>query len=143
MFWSLCSHIAWWLVTTFVCPVASAATSAESPHSETTPVANKWFVSPIGDDRWSGTLPKPNAAKTDGPVVTIGRAAELVRSRGSASRKVPISVTIAPGRYEQTTSLVLGAHDGGDSEAGRVTWRGPATDWDGAGEGAVLSFPLE
>jgi regulation of enolase protein 1 (concanavalin A-like superfamily) len=38
-----------------------------------------FYVSPAGDDRWSGTLPEPNAGNTDGPFLTIERSQKAVR----------------------------------------------------------------
>ncbi len=38
-----------------------------------------FYVSTKGNDNWSGTLPEPNAAKTDGPFASIERAKEAVR----------------------------------------------------------------
>lgn len=38
-----------------------------------------FYVSFKGDDSWSGTLPEPNADKTDGPFLTIERAQKAVR----------------------------------------------------------------
>lgn len=38
-----------------------------------------FYVSLKGDDSWSGTLPEPNADKTDGPFLTIERAQKAVR----------------------------------------------------------------
>ncbi len=38
-----------------------------------------FFVSPNGDDNWSGTLSEPNADGTDGPFATINRAKNAVR----------------------------------------------------------------
>jgi len=38
-----------------------------------------FYVSPYGDDKWSGTLPEPNADKTDGPFLTIERSHIAVR----------------------------------------------------------------
>jgi hypothetical protein len=84
--------------------------------------SNQWFVSPHGRDSWSGTLPESNAAGSDGPVASVSRAAALVRSRDD--RATPATVSISPGTYQQTAPLVFGTRDGGDGEAGRVTWRG-------------------
>ena len=42
-----------------------------------------FYVYPQGDDRWSGTLPQPNASKTDGPFQTIGRAQTAFRELNS------------------------------------------------------------
>ena len=38
-----------------------------------------FFVSPNGNDRWSGTLPEPNAAGTDGPFATLLQAQKAVK----------------------------------------------------------------
>jgi len=38
-----------------------------------------FYVSPMGGDQWSGTLPEPNAGKTDGPFLTIERSQKAVR----------------------------------------------------------------
>ncbi len=38
-----------------------------------------FYVSPNGNDQWSGTLPKVNQSSTDGPFATIARAKEAVR----------------------------------------------------------------
>ena len=38
-----------------------------------------FYVSPDGDDSWSGTLSGPNSEKTDGPFATIHRAQQAVR----------------------------------------------------------------
>ena len=37
------------------------------------------YVSPSGDDRWSGTLSEPNAARNDGPLATPRAARDSVR----------------------------------------------------------------
>ncbi len=50
------------------------------------------YVSPSGDDRWSGTLSEPNAARNDGPLATPRAARDAVRkARGIdvARRPVP------------------------------------------------------
>ena len=95
--------------------------------------SSEWFVSGSnGDDGWTGTLPEPNAAKSDGPVKTIRRAAQLLRDRNQ--RAVPATVTVAAGVYEQNETIVLGQRDGGDSESSRVTWRGTSAS------ATVLSF---
>jgi len=42
-------------------------------------VKGDFYVSPKGNDAWSGTLAEPNATKTDGPFATITRAKLAVR----------------------------------------------------------------
>jgi hypothetical protein len=46
-------------------------------------VAPGWnfYVAPGANDAWSGLLPTPNAAKTDGPFATLERARDEIRAR--------------------------------------------------------------
>ncbi|HWR98980.1 MAG TPA: right-handed parallel beta-helix repeat-containing protein, partial [Prolixibacteraceae bacterium] len=39
-----------------------------------------FYVSPAGNDTWSGTLPEPNAGKTDGPFATLEQAQKAVKT---------------------------------------------------------------
>ena len=38
------------------------------------------YVSPTGNDSWSGTLSAPNKAGTDGPVASLERARDVART---------------------------------------------------------------
>lgn len=61
---------------------------------------NDLFVSPAGNDRWSGGRAAPNRARTDGPLATIGRARDLIRSwRREANVSGPVTVHLRGGRY--------------------------------------------
>jgi hypothetical protein len=101
-------------------------------------------VCPSGDDRWSGTLPEPNAARTDGPFATLRAARDAVRlargidvsrdpSRRSAGGPDAIAgpppagspaatVLLGGGTYRLDVTLRLDTVDGGFADA-RVTWR--------------------
>ena len=49
------------------------------------------YVSTLGNDRWSGLLPEPNAAGTDGPLATLARATEASRALGAGvSRRIVV-----------------------------------------------------
>ena len=53
--------------------------------------AADFFVSPQGNDAWSGKLAEPNATKSDGPLATIEHAQQLVRRLpGNDKRRTPI-----------------------------------------------------
>ncbi|MCK9638396.1 MAG: hypothetical protein M0R39_00680 [Prolixibacteraceae bacterium] len=39
-----------------------------------------FYVSPTGNDNWSGTLPEPNSLKTDGPFASIEKAQKAVKT---------------------------------------------------------------
>src|SRR5689334_8543500 len=43
------------------------------------------YVAPDGDDRWSGRLAAPNAARTDGPFATLERARDALRNAHHAA----------------------------------------------------------
>ena len=65
-----------------------------------------FFVSPQGDDRWSGVLPEPNPSRTDGPLATAER-------RGTPSGSfAPPSNSIGP----------CGSSSAGVSTAARSHW---------------------
>jgi parallel beta-helix repeat protein len=82
-----------------------------------------FFVSPAGDDRWSGTLPEPNASATDGPFATLARARDAVREfkRTTTGSPAPITVMVRGGKYYLPETLVLAAKDGGNRDC-LITW---------------------
>lgn len=89
--------------------------------------ADEWYVSPSGNDEWSGRRAAPNPEGTDGPFRTIVRARDAVRSEQSKRRakEQPLEATtvwIAGGVYEFTTPLALQANDSG-TEAAPVTYK--------------------
>ena len=97
-------------------------------------VKGDFFVSPVGDNHWSGTLDQPNATRTDGPFATIARAKLAVRDvktkvyqpKGKAidaryagsphpyGKGKDIVVFIRNGFYPLTESLVFSPEDGGE-----------------------------
>jgi len=78
------------------------------------------YVAPNGRDTWSGTLARPNAARTDGPVASLIGARDALRKLRTGP-SVPATVRIAPGRYVVRRPLVLEPRDGGTASA-RVTY---------------------
>jgi parallel beta-helix repeat protein len=50
--------------------------------------AAELYVAANGNDTWSGTLPAPNAAKTNGPLRTLQRARDMFRISKPAGRKM-------------------------------------------------------
>jgi len=97
-------------------------------------VKGDFFVSPKGDDRWSGTLDEPNKTHTDGPFATIARAKLAVRDlkakvylpKGKAidaryagsshpfGKGKDIVVFIRNGFYPLSEPLVFTPEDGGE-----------------------------
>jgi hypothetical protein len=72
------------------------------------------FVSPVGDDHWSGHLAEPNATRTDGPIATLAHARDVIRA--AASRRNS-EVVIAGGDYFLDSSLTFSAEDSGEQGA--------------------------
>src|SRR5271166_3242357 len=66
-----------------------------------------FYLSPDGDDHWSGTRPFPNAQKTDGPMRSL--AAALQHSRQFHGTQL----LLRGGAYPLEEPLVLTARDSG------------------------------
>ena len=75
----------------------------------------RFFVSPGGDDRWSGTRDAPDAAKADGPFATFGRARHAIREVKQKGGLPPggAEVEVRGGHYAFTEPLALTAEDSG------------------------------
>jgi parallel beta-helix repeat protein len=77
----------------------------------------EFYVSPAGNDGWSGKKKAPNKAKTDGPFATITRARDAIRSLGWQARKsAPIKVVIRGGVYQLAEPIVFLPEDSGTKE---------------------------
>jgi len=72
------------------------------------------YVSPGGNDAWSGRLEMPNGSKTDGPLATLDGARDRLRQLRRVARiPEPIHVVIADGRYTLSKPFVLEPQDSG------------------------------
>ena len=93
------------------------------------------YVATNGNDTWSGKLPEPNAAGTDGPFATLRRAREAVRRLrdlpltpsetegggggvpdSDGNLPGPVTVQVRGGKYFLEETLVLGPEDSGTRE---------------------------
>jgi hypothetical protein len=77
------------------------------------------FVALQGDDTWSGMLAAPNAAKTDGPLATLGQAQEKIRTL-KKSGPLPaggITVVVRGGTYFLPKTLEFSPADSGTAAA--------------------------
>lgn len=77
------------------------------------------YVATNGNDAWSGALPAPNAAKTDGPFATLERARDAIRALKKAG---PLSaggvcVQVREGQYALAGAVKLTAEDAGTETA--------------------------
>jgi hypothetical protein len=78
------------------------------------------YVSPNGNDKWSGRLPKANDRKTDGPLASLVAARDAVRKLKQTSPDgllaSPATIIVAAGRYEMKETLVLKPLDAGTAK---------------------------
>lgn len=81
------------------------------------------YVSPLGDDAWSGRLASPNAMRTDGPCATLTGARDALRAlRESQQITGPAVVEVADGVYPMFVPLILTPEDSG-TELGPTIYR--------------------
>jgi hypothetical protein len=81
-----------------------------------------FYVSPGGNDAWSGTLAEPTADKTDGPVRTLERARDNLQSL-RATGHLPsggAEIVVRAGFYSIARPFSLDARDSGTAEAPTV-----------------------
>lgn len=79
---------------------------------------NVFFVSPRGNDRWSGKLDRPNTAHTDGPFRTIIRARDAIRQlKATGEPASSIRVYLRGGIYRLHQPIVFTPQDSGTKAA--------------------------
>jgi len=101
-----------------ICTVISTALVASQLFAQVS-----FYVSPQGNDRWSGTLAESNADRSDGPVATLPRARDVVRSaKRNGLPKGGVTVVIQAGSYRLDETLVLTSDDSGTKES-PIVWR--------------------
>ena len=84
-----------------------------------------FYVSPAGNDSWSGKRATPNWRKTDGPFVTLERARDAIRllkRPPGNSLEQPVTLLVRGGTYFLKESLTLTAEDSGTAEF-PIAWR--------------------
>jgi len=70
------------------------------------------YVSPDGNDNWSGRLDTPNESRTDGPLATLAGARDAIRElKRTGALDQPLTVWIRDGRYQLTEPVVFGPED--------------------------------
>jgi hypothetical protein len=76
------------------------------------------YVSPEGDDRWSGRLEQPNADRTDGPVASLAGARDAIRRlKAQDPLTEPVRVIVAEGTYALNEPFVLTPRDSGTEKS--------------------------
>lgn len=98
------------------CAEASAATlsaklngtSLSDVVTGTSAAKAMFYVSPDGEDTWSGRLPRPNPKRTDGPFASIERARDAARKKGGQS-----TIAMGNGDYYLAQPIVFDSRDAG------------------------------
>ena len=78
-------------------------------------LATDFFVSPVGNDSWSGTVAAPNTDLSDGPFATLDRARRAVAGlrQEQPDRATPVHVAVRGGVYTLSETLTFTAADSG------------------------------
>ena len=101
-------------VSLFHAVIAAIFLSVLPTPSPAAAISATLYVSPRGNNSWSGRLAAPNAEKTDGPLATVGRAAEVVKSLKPTG---PVKVLLRGGTYRIEKPIVLGPENSGTKDA--------------------------
>ncbi len=77
------------------------------------------YLSPLGNDQWSGKLAEPNADGSDGPLASFAAAQRVVRllKQQATNRSEPIVVALRGGSYWLDDSITFRPEDSGTAEA--------------------------
>ncbi len=77
------------------------------------------YVSPNGNDSWSGRLASPNRTRTDGPFATLERARDAIRAlkKQGGLPDGGVTVWLRGGTYTQLTPFELTAEDSGTPQS--------------------------
>jgi len=79
------------------------------------------YVSPTGNDNWSGTLADPNSSQTDGPFATLERARQEIRNLGELPQD-GVTIYLRGGVYTRTGTFKLTSSDSGAVDR-PIIWR--------------------
>ena len=96
-----------------IAPLVAGALLIVMPAAQPAPDGSVFYVATNGNDTWSGTLPAPNDANTDGPFATLRRAQEAVRELKARGLSKPVTVAIRAGTYHLPRTIVFEPQDSG------------------------------
>ncbi len=108
--------LAVFLAGLFVGLAAERCPSADGPQA-------RLYVSPQGNDAWSGSIESANADRSDGPLATLAAARDRVRQLRAAGRWAdkPICILLRGGVYRVTEPVVFTPEDSG-TQAAPITY---------------------
>ncbi len=100
----------------------------------------EFFVSPQGNDAWSGTLPDPAATGTDGPLRSLAKACSLVRPGDTCTLRDGVyREVLRPGISGTAAAPITFTVYSGETAV--LTGTEPLADWRAEGNG-VYSAPM-
>ena len=90
-------------------------------------LAADFYISPQGNDSWTGTLDSPNADMMDGPFASMARAQSAVRALRSTSPDRALTIMLREGTYylpspPNSGTLNFTTTNDSGSSLGTITW---------------------
>ena len=76
-----------------------------------------FYVSPTGNDAWTGRSPESFGSGTEGPFATLSRARDALRALRAAAPPGAVTVWLRGGTYALSQSICFGPEDSGLPEA--------------------------
>jgi hypothetical protein len=121
------------------------------PLDEAAFATTDFYVSPVGEDEWSGRRASPDGSSSDGPFATLQKARDAVRQL-KTSAGLPeggVTVWLAAGTYSLAQGFELTAEDSGEADRlivyraaaegqTRITGGKVVTGWQKVSDPAVL-----
>lgn len=102
--------------------ITSGSVAAAEETRPATQVSLTLYVSPEGNDTWSGKLPAPNVERTDGPLATLQGARDRIRKEKAASTLAHgATVLVRGGFYFLKEPLSFSPEDSG-TRGGPITY---------------------
>src|ERR1700737_232685 len=90
-------------------------------------LAADFYISPQGNDNWTGTLDSPNGDMTDGPFASMAHAQAVVRALRSSRPDRALTIMLREGTYylpslPNTGALNFNTTNDSGSSLGTITW---------------------
>ena len=103
-----------------------------------------FYVSPMGNDLWTGRIARPNTPKTDGPLASLTGARDKIRNlKESGPLTEPVRVLVEGGSYTLTKPFTLTAQDSGTKDCPVTYEAGSRADAIFSGGRRVAGFKRE
>jgi len=105
------------IIIFFLFIILSGLSPCIANNAETLDKLMIFYVSPNGNNQWSGTVPTPNKMSTDGPFATIHHARNMIRKLRQEKPNHAFLILVRGGTYRFDEPLSLGPEDSGTESA--------------------------